>query len=230
LVAIGVSTDEVVKRGSRALTMFDAGTLTFREFAMSEPLPLASIQNAVLEFLRDREDGVVFGAQAVNAYVAEPRMTQDVDVLSTRAKDLAEELREHLSQRFHIAVRVREIEKGRRYRLFQIQKPGIRHLVNVRPTDSLPSARRVQGVLVMAPAELIASKVVSYHRRRGQPNSGTDWRDIAMLLLQFPELKNTNGPVADALTALGVEPEILAAWHELVAQEIQPPHEDDEFQ
>jgi hypothetical protein len=51
-----------------------------------------------------------------------------------------------------------------------------------------------------------------------------------MLLLQFPELKNANGPVADALTALGVEPEILAAWHELVAQEIQPPDEDDEFQ
>lgn len=73
--------------------MFDAGTLTFREFAMSEPLPLATIQNAVLEFLRDRDDGVVFGAQAVNAYVAEPRMTQDVDVLSTRAEDLAEELR-----------------------------------------------------------------------------------------------------------------------------------------
>ena len=38
--------------------MFDAGTLTFREFVMNEPLPLASIQKAVLEFLRDRDDGV----------------------------------------------------------------------------------------------------------------------------------------------------------------------------
>jgi hypothetical protein len=64
--------------------MFDSGTLTFREFVMNEPLPLASIQNAVLEFLRDRDDGVVFGAQAVNAYVTEPRMTQDVD--SPRAR------------------------------------------------------------------------------------------------------------------------------------------------
>jgi hypothetical protein len=209
--------------------MFDAGTLTFREFVMKEPLPLATIQNAVLEFLRDRDDGVVFGAQAVNAYVAEPRMTQDVDVLSTRAEDLAEELREHLSQSFHIAVRVREISEGRGFRLFQIQKSGNRHLVDVRPVDALPSARRVQGVLVIAPAELIASKVVSYYRRRGQPKSGTDWRDIAMLLLQFPELKNASGPVSDALQAAGVEPEILAAWHELVAQEIQPPDEDDEF-
>lgn len=120
--------------------MFDAGTLTFREFALGEPLPLATIQNSVLEFLRDRDDGVLCGAQAVNAYVAEPRMSQDIDLLSTRAAELAEELREYLSQRFHIAVRVREIGKGRGYRLFQIQKSGNRHLVDVRPVDSLPPA------------------------------------------------------------------------------------------
>src|SRR5713226_7458039 len=124
-------------KGSRNSSMFDAGALTFSEFVMSEPLPLATVQNAVLEFLRDRDDGVVLGAQAVNAYVPEPRMTQDVDVLSTRAEALAEELREHLSQRFHIAVRVREIGEGRGYRLFQIQKSGNRHLVDVRPVDSL---------------------------------------------------------------------------------------------
>jgi hypothetical protein len=57
--------------------MFDAGTLTFQEFATSEPLPLATIQNAVLEFLRGRNDEVISGAQAVNAYVSEPQMTQD---------------------------------------------------------------------------------------------------------------------------------------------------------
>src|SRR5437588_12713981 len=85
--------------------MFSADVLTFREFVMNEPLPLAQIQNAVLEFLRDREDVVVFGAQAVNAYVDEPRMTQDIDLLSPRAEELAEELRAHLRERFHIAVR-----------------------------------------------------------------------------------------------------------------------------
>lgn len=51
-----------------SLHMFDAGILTFQEFLMREPLPLAPIQNAVLEFLRGRDDVVVFGAQAVNAY------------------------------------------------------------------------------------------------------------------------------------------------------------------
>jgi hypothetical protein len=184
----------------------------------------------VLEFLRGRDDGVVFGAQAVNAYVDEPRMSQDVDLLSTRAEGLAEELREHLSQLFHIAVGVHQIAGGRGYRLFQIRKSGNRHLVDVRPVDTLPSAQRFDGVLVIAPPELIASKVISYYRRLGKPKSFTDRRDIAMLLLQFPELKNASGPVADALKATGAEPEVMAAWNELAAQEIQPSDEDDEFQ
>lgn len=209
--------------------MFDAGTLTFQEFVMSEPLPLATIQNSVLEFLRGRDDGVVFGAQAVNAYVPEPRMSQDIDLLSTRAEELAEELRDYLGRRFHIAVRVREIGGGRGYRLFQIRKTGNRHLVDVRPVDSLPPAQRVGGVLVIAPAELIASKVIGYYRRRGTPKSFTDRRDIAMLLLQFPELKQASGPVADALRPAEEEAEILATWNELAAQEIQPPDADDEF-
>ena len=45
---------------------------------MHEPLPLSRIQEAVLEFLQGRDDAVLFGAQAVNAYVNEPRATQDV--------------------------------------------------------------------------------------------------------------------------------------------------------
>ena len=48
---------------------------------MQETLPLATIQDAVLEFLRGRTDAVVFGAQAVNAYVDEPRMTQDLSLI-----------------------------------------------------------------------------------------------------------------------------------------------------
>ena len=69
--------------------MFGDGSLTFQEFIMREPLPLATVHDAVLEFLRDRDDAVLYGAQAVNAYVDEPRMTQDVDIASTRAEELA---------------------------------------------------------------------------------------------------------------------------------------------
>jgi hypothetical protein len=210
--------------------MFDAGVLTFREFMKREQLPLAAIQNAALEFLRGRDDAVVFGAQAVNAYVDEPRMTQDVDLLSPRAAELAKELQDYLSKRFHIAVRMREVKKGKGYRLFQVRKSGNRHLVDLRSVKTLPSARRIQQVLVAAPAELIAGKVIAYYKRRGKPKSGTDWRDLAMLLLTFPELKNAKGPVAERLQDTGADyPAVLKVWKELVAQDIQPSDEDDEF-
>ena len=133
---------------------------------MSEPLPLASIQEAVLEFLRDRNDAVVFGAQAVNAYVNDPRMTQDIDLMSTRAAELAGELRDYLNERFHVAVRIREIGEGRGYRLYQVRKSGNRHLVDLRPVKTLPAAQRIADVLVMAPPDLIASKVISWGEPR----------------------------------------------------------------
>ena len=196
---------------------------------MQETLPLATIQDAVLEFLRGRKDAVVFGAQAVNAYVDEPRMTQDIDLLSVQASTLAQELRDYLSERFHIAARVREIGEGRGYRIYQVQKLGNRHLVDVRAVEQLPETRLIAQVLVIAPVDLIASKVVSYAQRRGSPKSGTDWRDLGMLLLSFPDLKQESGPVTDLLLDMGAAAGVLDVWHDLVAQDIQPGNEDDEF-
>jgi len=209
--------------------MLNSEILTFREFIMREKLPLATIQSAILEFLRGRDDAVVFGAQAVNAYVSEPRMSQDIDLLSPRAVELARELQAFLKERFHIAIRIREVGKGKGYRLFQAQKSGNRHLVDIRPVDTMPLAQRISKVLVATPAELIARKVIAYHQRRGQPKSGTDWRDLAMLLLKFPEFKKNSGLVRDRLTALGARKEVLDLWGELVAQKIQPANEDEEF-
>ncbi len=209
--------------------MFAAGSLTFQEFIMSETLPLATIQEAVLEFLRGRDDAVIFGAQAVNAYVPEPRMSQDIDLLSTRAAELAEELRAYLGNQFHIAVRVREVADGRGYRLYQIQKSGNRHLVDIRPVPTLPPSQRIAQVLVASPEELIALKVIAYYQRRGQPKSGTDWRDLAMLLLAFPELKQIDGIVAERLKAENAGEDVVKLWHEVVGQEIQATEEDDEF-
>jgi hypothetical protein len=209
--------------------MLNAGVLTFKEFAMREPLPLATVHEAVLEFLRGRNDVVVFGATAVNAYVPEPRMTQDIDLMSPRAADLAEELREYLSEGFHIAVRVRVIGEGKGYRVFQIRKEGNRHLVDVRPVASLPESQRIEDVLIASPAELIAMKVASYHTRRGRPKAFSDRRDLAMLLLTFPDLKHESGPVEKSLRSLGVSEEVLNSWRELVAEEIRQPNDDEEF-
>jgi hypothetical protein len=209
--------------------MFNAGVLTFREFVMREPLPLATIQETVLEFLRGRDDVAVFGAQAVNAYVDEPRMTQDIDLLSPRAKELAEELRELLSEKFHIAVRVREVGEGKGFRIYQVQKKGNRHLADVRPVAHLPDTRTVEGIKVLSPAELIASKVVSYHARRGKPKSGTDWRDLAVLLLTFPELKSETSEVLAIFQKSGANESVLQVWRELVAQEIKLDTEDEDL-
>lgn len=197
---------------------------------MREPLPLATIHEAVLEFLRGRDDAVVLGATAVNAYVGEARMTQDIDLVSPRASALAEELRQYLSELFHIAVRVRVIGGGKGYRLFQVQKTGNRHLVDLRSADSLPAARRIEDILVMTPPELIARKVFSYHARRGQPKSFSDMRDLAMLLLAFPELKSESGAVNESLRSIGANEEVMNAWRELVAQEIRQPDDDGEFE
>lgn len=197
---------------------------------MREEVPLATIHEAVLDFLRGRDDAVLFGAQAVNAYVGEARMSQDIDLISTRAVELAEELGAHLSEHFHIAVRVRVIGAGKGYRLFQIHKPRNRHLVDLRPAESLPRAERIENVLVMSPPELIAHKVISYHARSGQPKAGTDWRDLAMLLLTFPELKEEQGPVSEVLRSMKADEEVMKTWGELVAQEIVEPEDDGEFE
>jgi Nucleotidyl transferase AbiEii toxin, Type IV TA system len=205
-------------------------SLSFQEFAVAEPLPLASIQGAVLEFLRDRDDVLVFGAQAVNAYVSEPRMTQDIDLMSLQAREFAEELRTYLAKRFNVAVRVRVVGEGKGYRIYQLQKTENRHLVDVRPVQVLPATQRIAGVLVMAPAELIASKVVSYHSRRGKPKAGTDWRDIAMLLLKFPELKEDKTVVTDLLVKQKADEATLTLWQDLAAQSIQAEDDEDEFE
>jgi hypothetical protein len=209
--------------------MLNAGVLTFKEFVMREPLPLATIHEAVFEFLRGREDVVVFGASAVNAYVDEPRMTQDIDLMSTRANELADELREYLSERFHIAVRVRTVRGNKGYRLFQMQKPGNRHLVDVRPVASLPLSQTLEEIRVLAPAELIAHKTLSFHSRQGQPKGFSDMRDLAVLFLTFPELKTESGVVNNALKALRATDEEMNTWRKLVAQELTAPNDDDEF-
>lgn len=207
--------------------MLNAEVLTFREFVTHEPLPLSKIQGAVLEFLQGRDDAVLFGAHAVNAYVDEPRATQDVDILSDRATAFAEELRDYLSERFHIAVRVREVAGGKGLRLYQVRKEGNRHLVDVRSEEVLPQTDLIDDLKVLTPVELIVSKIVSYESRRGKPKSGTDWRDLGMLLIRFPELKQVGGPVSKLLSERGASDFALKFWKELVEQDFSVEEDDD---
>ena len=206
--------------------MLNAEVLTFQEFVTHEPLPLSRIQGAVLEFLQGRDDVVLFGAQAVNAYVAEPRATRVVDVMSTRGAELAEELREFLSDRFHIAVRVREVAGAKGLRVYQVRKEGNRRLFDIREVSELPKSEKIDNVEVLSPLQLIVSKVVSYHSRRGNPKSGTDWRDIGELVLRFPELK---GSVSAELEKLERSDELLGTWNTIAEFGFESPDEDDDL-
>ncbi len=171
---------------------------------MREPVPLAQIQDAVLDFLRGRVTSLCL-AQAVNAYVREARMTQDVHILGINAGEVAERLRQHLNTRFQIAIRVRVVAAGRGYRLYQVQKSGNRQLVDLLGVDALPAIERIDDVQVVSPPELIALKLIGFVARQGQPKAFTDRRDVAALLLQFPNLKSENGPVRDALRAASMQ-------------------------
>ena len=193
---------------------------------MHESLPLSKIHQAVLEFLQGREDVVLFGAQAVNAYVSEPRMTQDVDLLSNRAEELAEELKDFLSGKFRIAVRIRTVADGKGFRIYQLRSEGNRHLVDLRMVAELPATETIENILVLSPVELIVSKVVSYHSRQGKPKAGTDYRDLGMLLLRFPELKER---VSEILQTKNVGEAILETWAKIASQDFQFEDEDEDL-
>lgn len=205
--------------------MLNAGVLTFQEYAMREPLPLATIHEALLDFLSGRKDAVLFGAIAVNAYVSEPRMTQDIDLLSTNAKNLAEELKSFLSEKFYIAVRIREIgDKG--LRIYQVRKEGNRHLIDIRPVTEFPETEIVENIQVLSPLELIISKIISFQSRYGKPKSWTDRRDLAVLLLRFPELKEK---VAAVLENRNVGDAVLGTWAEIENQDVQYENDDEDL-
>jgi hypothetical protein len=201
--------------------MFGDGSLTFREFATREPLPLATIHDAVLEFLRGRTDAVLFGVHAINAYVDEPRMTQYVDIPSPRAAELAEELLAHLAQRLQIDIRNRMIVPEFRFLLEQVRQPKNRGLALVRRIEGIPDHQVVEEVLVAQPTDLICQRVVSMVDRPGTPREMTDLADLRRLLLTFPELKAREGKVASRLRESGAPDFVLDAWHVVVESEIE---------
>lgn len=201
-------------------------SLTMREFLTRERVPFASVHDAVFDFLERRDDVAVQGGHAVNAYVDCVRMTPEVNLVSPRAAALAAALGSVLADRFGIAVHARELAAGTAYRVEHVRKPENRRLVLVRHVESLPPTEQREGILVVAPEELVAGKVIAFHRRRATPKAGTDWRDLAELLLAFPELKANDGPVRVRLDAAGADDAVLATWEELVAQPISPPADD----
>ena len=120
---------------------------------------------------------------------------------------------------------VREIgDKG--LRIYQVRKEGNRHLIDVRLVAEFPDTETIEDIRVLSPVELIVSKIISFHSRRGKPKSGTDWRDLAMLLLRFPESKEK---VSETLQAKNVGEAVLETWAEIASQDFQFEDEDEDL-
>jgi hypothetical protein len=201
--------------------------LSFHEFVMDERLPLAEIHQVILRFLRSRTDTVLFGAQAVNAYVEVTRMTQGVDVMATAGEALSAELCKHIHDQLKIAVRVRSIANGKGYRIYQLRSPSNRHLVDVRQVEKLPEFQLIDDIQVVDPVSLLALKVVSMTERPNSPKGLTDQADLMRMLITFPQYKSSDSPVLAALERISAKPIAHQAWRELVTREIQPDADDE---
>ena len=210
-----------------AVLLADA-PLTFREFMSNEGLPLSSVFREMFTFLTTRSDAVLFGAHAVNAYCEPERMTQDVDLLSTDAAALAEQLRAHLAAKFTIAVRVREVVPGVGFPIYQVRKPKNRHLADVRQVASLPPHEKREGVLTISPMELVVMKTVSLSERRGKEKGLSDRLDLHRLLHAFPALKTEEGEVVARLRELGCSESVFTAWREVVGETFEADHDGDD--
>lgn len=192
-----------------------------QELKATEEFPAATIHKAVLEFLRDRDDAVVFGGHAVNAYVKEQRPTAAIDLLSTHTAKLATELRDYLNRKFRIFLLIRKLNRGNGRRIYQAMKSGDNYfLVDIRPVAKLPATKKLSQVPYMEPAELVANKLIAFQQRRDQMKADTDWRDLAQLLLTFPELKSEGDAVRERLQAAGAEGTVLEEWKKLVTQNV----------
>lgn len=190
---------------------------------MREPIPLASIFREVFTFLEGRADVAVFGAHAVNMYAKPKRMTEDFDMLSTDASKLTEELRARLATKFRIAIRTREVAEGRGFRLYQLQKPENRHLVDLRQVDALPPVRVTEGVQVVAPQNLLVMKVESFAARGHTDKGAIDRVDVHRMMNTLPELRHDRSIEALLKSRSAA---VLKVWRTLQKESL-PPADDD---
>lgn len=203
--------------------------MTALEYLMGEPLPLHRVQEAIIDFCRGRRDVVVYGAQAVNLHVAEPRMSQDVDILTPRPREVAQALAERLHDEFGVAVRVREVKPDTGFRVYQQRREGSRHLADVRLSEiDLSDTVERDGVLFASLPLLVAMKVHAWSRRRLAPKGGTDIADLRRLLLARPDLRHDDAQVLESIEKIGGDEATRAAWQEVLSAPVVSDEDVDE--
>ena len=183
---------------------------------MNETVSISLIQEAVLEFMQDRDDAIVFGAPAVNAYVDEPRMSQDVDIMALNAETLAEDIRSLLNDRFKMVVRVRSIANGRGLRIWYLpdsqtpKSPSCQY--SQRGYCSVRSTRRTDFGAAASGIDCAKTKIISMTSRSKMAKGMTDAADLRRLLITFSDLKVEHGAVSEVLNGKIVSSEVLETW------------------
>lgn len=188
---------------------------------------LADVYRLSVMILGERSDTALFGSHAVNLYVDPPRATADVDFMSTHAEEFAEEIRDRLAGQFHVAVRVRVVARGNGFRVYQVRRPPEknRHLVDVRQVNELPLTWQVDGIRVVAPADMVLLKLSSFVARQHTDKGISDKLDLHRLLLAFPQFKRSSvvsSRLQDAPEA------VQQAWQEILSEPMGRA-DDDEY-
>ena len=203
---------------------------------MKEPLPLATVHEAILDFCRGRKDVCVFGAQALNRYADEPRMTQDVDLMANDPAAVANELAGYLAARFPsgMAARVRAVSRKGAvlgYRVYQSRSAelgGNRHLADIRRFD-VPRDRLAEtdGVQYTGPELTVAMKAAAAVARTNEAKRLQDQADLARLIVALPEIEADE--LAPLWQALGSPPGARAVFEDIKGRKLEPETDEDSF-
>jgi hypothetical protein len=127
-----------------------------------------TIQREILDFLDGRKDIVLWGAQAVNAYIDDPneqRYTHGVDIQAMDAGAVADAIKMRLETAFSLTIK---LVVGKRF-VSLWDKQGKRKLMDINRTEVLPPFIVIDGVQVITKEELIKGKqqsAASPHRNK----------------------------------------------------------------
>jgi len=210
--------------------------LSLAEYIMNEPLPLAVVHEAILDFCRNRTDLCVFGAHALNEHTKAPRMTQDVDIMAEDPAHAAKELAGFLAQRFQnqVAARVRAVKRGTTtlgYRIYQQrseERGGNRHLADIRVLDIPREHVIASGGLQYTDALLtMAMKATAAATRSNQTKRLQDSADLARLIVAIPNV--TADDLEPVWKQLNAPADARAIFEDMIQKGLRQETDEDSF-
>ena len=155
--------------------------MTVREYLNKTEVTVETIQREVLDFISGRQDIVVIGAWGVNMHASlnDQRHTNDIDVVTVNAREIANLIASHLHQRLGIAARIRECKHV--FRVYRKLNGRTQHLVDILGSKTLPDHCSIGGIMVATVASLIKMKEFSEKQRSDPRKKLLDQADLISL-------------------------------------------------